>query len=123
MNLYLAVGLVVGFGLLKDGPQGGFELTPIRGGAGPAAARLTRYERALLEQFNVQILGRVICGGAVNFSYKRNYVDMRIAIPKSWRDVYRYSPSGECLGWTRHDGAAATEFNAQEARSEASHHS
>jgi hypothetical protein len=103
---------LVGFGLLKDGPQDTFELTPIRGGAGPVAARLTRFERALLEQFNVQILGRLICSGSVNFSYKRNYVDMRVAIPKSWRDVYRYSPTGECLGWTRHDGAAATEFNA-----------
>lgn len=102
---------LVGFGLLKDGPEGSFDLKPLRG-AGPPAARLTRFERSLLEQFNVQVLGRLAYAGAVNFTYKRNYVDMRVAIPKSWRDVYRYSPTGECIGWTRHDGAAATEFNA-----------
>jgi len=102
---------LAGFGLLKDGPEGSFDLKPLRG-AGPLAARLTRFERALLEQFNVQVLGRLAYAGAVNFTYKRNYVDMRVAIPKSWRDVYRYSPTGECIGWTRHDGTAATEFDA-----------
>jgi hypothetical protein len=103
---------LVAMGLLKDGPEGAFDLTPIQGGAGPAASRLTRFERALLEQFNGQILGQLVCGGAVNFSYKRNYVDPRVAVPKAWRDVYRYSPMGECIGWTRRDGAAVTEFNA-----------
>ena len=102
---------LAGFGLLKEGPELSFDLTPLRQGAGPIAERLTRFEQALLAQFNAQILGRVVYTGVVNFSYKRNYVDMRIAIPKAWRDVYRYNPAGECIGWTRYDGAAATDFN------------
>ena len=104
---------LVGFGVLKEGPEGSFDLKPLREGAGPAAARLTRFERSLLEQFNAQILGPLAWQGIVGFTFKRNYVDMRIAMPKSWRDVYRYSPTGECIGWTRYDGAAATEFNAR----------
>lgn len=103
---------LVGFGLLKDGPADRFDLTPLRPGDGPATARLTAFERALVEQFNAAVLGRLVYGGAVTFSYKRNYVDMRIALPKPWRDVYRYGPKGEPLGWTRYDGAAAVEMNA-----------
>ena len=104
---------LAGFGLLKDAAGDAFDLRPARDGPDPATARLTAFEKGLVEQFNGQVLGRVIFAGTVNFSTRRNYVDPRIATPKSWRDVYQYSPTGECLGWTRYDGASAAEFNAE----------
>jgi hypothetical protein len=102
---------LVAWGLLKDASGDGWELTPVRDGKAPAAERLTAFERGLIEQFNADCLGRVFPGNAVTVSYKRNYVDQRIALPKSWRDVYKYAPSGECLGWTRYDGTGRTEFS------------
>lgn len=102
---------LAGFGLLKEGPPDTWNLTPVRDGQGPAADRLTLYERALLAQFNAEVLSRLCLGGAATVSYKRNYVDPRIALPKSWRDIYRYNAAGDCIGWTRYDGAARTEFD------------
>jgi len=104
--------LLVAFGVACDAPGGKVELTPIRDGATPAAQRLTRFERAVAERFNGEVLGRVIFTGMVNITYERNYVDPRMAAAKSWRDVYRYNAKGECVGWTRYDGRApAAEFN------------
>jgi hypothetical protein len=88
-------------------------LTPLSDGRTPAAERLTAYEKALLQQFNADVLGRVFFGGPVTVAYKRNYVDPRIAVPKSWRDIYHYASDGQCLGWTRYDGSRRGEFNAQ----------
>ena len=103
---------LVGFGLIQEAPADAFNLRPARDGAAPAVARLTRYEQALLEQFNAEVLGRVVFPGTANFSTKRNYADPRLATPKTWRDVYRYGPKGDGIGWTRYDGQRATEFNA-----------
>ena len=102
---------LAGFGLLKDQPGPAVELKPISEGPAPAALRLTRFEQALLERFNGEVLGRAVFAGIVTFSYEPNYVDPRIAASKSWRDVYQYNAKGECVGWTRYDGQAATEFN------------
>ncbi|MBM4018387.1 MAG: hypothetical protein FJ288_08700 [Planctomycetes bacterium] len=103
---------LVAFGLLKDGPLESWDLTPVRAGAGTAAERLTASERVLLAQFAAEVLSRIFTPAAATVSYKRNYVDPRISVAKSWRDVFRYGPTGECIGWTRYDGSARTEFNA-----------
>ena len=102
---------LIAWGLLRDAPGDAFELAPVRKGASGDASALTRYEKALLDQFNGQVLGALVYPGLVNLSYKRNYVDPRLATPKTWRDVYRYAPNGECLGWTRYDGENQTEFD------------
>ena len=104
---------LVKFGLLADGPPEAWELRPLREGLTPADQRLTRYERALLEQFHAEILGRLIYPGIVNFSTRRIYVDKRLMTPRTWRDVYHYDPKGECLGWTRYDEQGTTRFNAE----------
>jgi hypothetical protein len=97
---------LVAMGLLKDGPAGGWDLTPLRG-----PDRLTAYEKALLEQYAGAMLGQLYFGGLVIFTYNRNYVDPRLAPAKTWRDVYRYSPTGEATGWTRYDDRGPREFN------------
>ena len=100
------------WGLLKDAAGESFELQPVRPGAGPPAERLTAYEKALIAQFNADLMNRLLYPGTVNVSWKRNYVDPRMSVPKTWRDVYRYDPQGSGIGWTRYDGERATEFNA-----------
>jgi hypothetical protein len=57
-------------------------------------------------------MNRLLYPATVNVSWKRNYVDPRMSVPKTWRDVYRYDPQGSGIGWTRYDGERATEFNA-----------
>jgi hypothetical protein len=100
------------WGLLRDSPGGDFVLQTVRGAATPESDKLTRFEKALLEQFNGDLANRLLFAGTVNCSWKRNYVDPSISAPKSWRDLYRYDPQGNCLGWTRYDGEKVTEFNA-----------
>jgi hypothetical protein len=99
------------FHVLDDAAGTAWKLRPLREGSAPAEQRLTRYEQALVEQFNAEVLGRLVFAGIVNVSYARNYVDVRLALPKTWRDVYQYGPQGECLGWLRYDGEGTTEFN------------
>ncbi|MCX7935365.1 MAG: hypothetical protein N3A66_08915, partial [Planctomycetota bacterium] len=41
-----------------------------------------------------------------------NYVDPTVALPKSWRDEYRYAPDGALLGWTRFRGDKRQDFDA-----------
>jgi hypothetical protein len=103
---------LAGWGLLKEPVGDRFELQPIRAGAAPAAERLTVYERGLVAQFNGDLLGRLLYPGAVNCSWKRNYVDPHMSVPKLWRDVYHYDAQGNSLGWARYDAQRATEFNA-----------
>jgi hypothetical protein len=39
-----------------------------------------------------------------------HYVDPMIALPKSWRDKYRYDRNGQLAGWTRIRGSQEEEF-------------
>lgn len=41
-----------------------------------------------------------------------NYSDPLVALPKAWRDEYRYDEAGQLIGWTRHRGDATEEFTA-----------
>jgi hypothetical protein len=103
---------LAGWGLLKEAPGDRFELQPVRPGAAPAAERLTAYEKALVAQFNGDLVNRLLLPGTINASWKRNYVDPRISVPKTWRDVYHYDAQGRGAGWTRYDGERALDFNA-----------
>jgi hypothetical protein len=100
----------VGFGLFKDAPGTDIALETLRGGSAADPQKLTRFEKTLLEQFNGELLNRLLYPGVVNCSYARNFVDPRLASPKSWRDVYRYDPQGDLLGWARWDGERKAEF-------------
>ena len=118
---------LVRYGLLKNTPRDMFVLLPIldagHAGAGtstapsqpaaaPNTAGLTTFEKCLVQRFNAEILSNAAYPGVVNSDFKRNFVSPAIASPKSWRDVYHYDAAGKCAGWTRYDGEAVTEFNA-----------
>lgn len=47
---------------------------------------------------------------------RANFVDPRLALAKTWRDVYRYAPDGRLIGWTRHTGDKTETFTADGAR-------
>jgi hypothetical protein len=74
---------------------------------------LTNFEKGMVERINSILLNRVLFPGIIGSSWKRNYVDSRIASKKDWRDVYVYSPDGTCIGWKRFHSAGISEFNAE----------
>jgi hypothetical protein len=80
--------------------------------APPLADGLTRYERAMIQQFNAHLLTGVLYPGLVSPSSKAYYADPMLTAPKAWRDVYHYSPAGDLIGWTRYDGVKPEVFNA-----------
>jgi YD repeat-containing protein len=65
----------------------------------------------MLARCNGELLAASIPG--IRHEFRVNLVDFRLSSPKVWRDVYHYSADGRPTGWTRYDGAAATEFNAR----------
>jgi hypothetical protein len=103
---------LLGFGLVKNIEGLVPELKTLRSGKAPLGERMTSYEKALLERFNAVILADVAYPGVISQSWQVNFVDARIAVPKTWRDVYQYSATGVSLGWTRYDGERASGFNA-----------
>jgi hypothetical protein len=72
----------------------------------------TDYERGQLARHHGKLLADVVFAGAVSAASGPNFVDQRLAVPKDWRDVYRYDAKGRYLGWTRYAAAAApVDFN------------
>jgi hypothetical protein len=70
------------------------------------------FERGQLARYHGALLAEVAFAGAVAMSSGPNYVDLRLAVPKEWRDVYLYDSKGRYLGWTRYAaGADPVEFN------------
>ena len=49
--------------------------------------------------------------GAAQAVFRSNYVDHRLTAAREWRDVYRYDPRGDFLGWTRHGSDEVQSFN------------
>jgi YD repeat-containing protein len=96
---------LVGMGVATGVKGNALELRPLRPGA------WTDYEKAMLERFHAAVLRHLLYPGVLNESYQVNLVDFRLTAPKAWRDVYRYDAKGRLLGWTRYDGAKATDFN------------
>jgi len=80
-------------------------------GDGPAIERFSAYQQAELGRFHGELLAALLPG--VQFEYRRNLVDFRLTLPKTWRDVYEQSDRGETLGWTRYEETGTrTEFAA-----------
>lgn len=99
---------LVNLGILKTGDA--FALDSIRPGPGPAAERLTRYERNQLERFHGELIAGLIYPKVITYSFKENFVDQRLSAHKAWRDVYHYDDKGNGLGWTRLDGTTTQQF-------------
>lgn len=48
---------------------------------------------------------------SIDYTNRKNYTDPIIALPRNWKDVYQYSPTGTLLGWQRLvDGKPVAEF-------------
>ena len=104
---------LVMWGVLADGKDDAFELTPARKGPGAAAQRMTAYERMLIRRVNAELIGALLLPGRVEASFKTNYVDPQLAAAKSWRDVYDYDARGQLAGWRRYDANGVSTFNAE----------
>jgi hypothetical protein len=96
-------------GLIEKSDSLRLTLRPVRAGEGPRAERLTEYEKSLLGYFHSVALGEVLFPGLVQTRWVHNFVDQRLAVPKEWRDLFRYEGS-RLLGWVRYEGGKATEF-------------
>lgn len=86
-------------------------LTPMLPGKTLADAKWTTFELAQLEAFHASLLAELAFPGALQFEYRTNYVDQRLSVPREWRDVHRYDPKGEWIGWTRYSGDGVQLFN------------
>lgn len=93
-------------GLVKSGDDIPGELTLI------APPRATRFEQAMLERCNGELLAHVFFPGVVTAPFKVNYVQPELAEPPEWRDVYRYAADGTPQGWIRYGAGEPQEFNA-----------
>lgn len=107
------------WGVVRDSPGLGLQLTPLQEGSAPVEERLTRFEKALLARFHAVFLSQVAFPNVVSFTFTPNYVDPQLTAAKFWRDVYRYDATGGSTGWTRFDGQQRIEFNAEGLRVEA----
>ena len=72
--------------------------------------KLTTYERNRIEQLNIAVLQSVVYPGILDWQFRRNFVDWRIASQKTWRDVYHYDDKRRLTGWTRHRATGTEEF-------------
>lgn len=101
------------FGVAEDRDGSMFRLKPVREGGDPLAARLTRYEKGMIERLNAVVLSRIVFPGFLQSEWQENFVDQRITSIKGWRDVYRYAPDGTPLGWRRYQAGGVSEYNAE----------
>ena len=99
------------YGIVAMAGQRHMELAPVLPGDKPVADRLTRYQKAMLAQSAGALLAASIPG--VRHEFRANVIDSRLSTPGTWRDLYHYGADGTPTGWTRYDGAAASDFTAR----------
>jgi len=76
----------------------------------PHAGGLSPYHRSRIEQLNIAIMQSIVYGDLLAWRWRPNFVPPRIATPKNWRDVYRYTPDGRLIGWTRYRPNSKEQF-------------
>ncbi len=84
------------------------ETRPFNDGAGV----LMGYHRNRIQQLNIAILHSMVYPGLLEWRWRGNFVDPRIVTPRTWRDVYRYTPDGRLVGWARFRGDRKEHFTA-----------
>jgi len=85
---------------------------PFPDGLEPGKGGLMGYHRNRIEQLNIAIMQSMVYPGLFEWRWRPNFVDPQIATPKAWRDVYRYTPDGRLIGWTRYRGDRKEHFTA-----------
>ena len=101
------------FGVAENFDGFPIHLKLAREGESAIAERLTRFEKEMLERLNSAVISHIVFPGIVEGSWRKNYVDYRIASEKEWRDVYRYSEAGKRTGWLRYQPDGIKEFNTE----------
>lgn len=86
-------------------------LTPLLPGKALADAKWTQFERSQLEWLHASLLAELAFPGGLQVNYRTNYVDHRLSVPREWRDVYRYDPKGQFIGWMRYSATGVHVFN------------
>jgi hypothetical protein len=86
-------------------------LTPLRPGKSLEDTKWTKFEQAHLEWLHATMLNEFAFPGMTQVWWHANYVDQRLGAPREWRDLYRYAPGGEPIGWTRHSADGVQAFN------------
>ena len=89
-NLDPARHRLIGLGIYRALPRGGWKLHSIRSGNLPVTQRLTGYERLEIQRFQLILVTNVLFPAVVVRDYKTNYVDDRIAHPQPIWDVFTY---------------------------------
>lgn len=112
-RLRAALERALSIGLFKELDENKFELCSMRPGDGPAAKRLTPFERHEVQRFNLALMRDVLFRDFLYWKEINNFVDRRLVPSKDWRDVYRYDAGGDLTGWSRYDGRTVQEFTAQ----------
>jgi hypothetical protein len=72
---------------------------------------LTEADRYYLRQLHLTVVSQVLLPGFLQRSPAPLFVDRRVSSIKLWRDVYRYTSSGEPDGWVRHMDGRTYRFN------------
>jgi len=101
----IATGVIAGI------PGRAVKLRPALEGGDPASLRLTNYEKKMMHRLTASALAELLLPGAVKNTPTSDFVDWRIAAPKSWRDLYHYDDAGHMTGWTRYADKRVTHFN------------
>jgi hypothetical protein len=99
---------LIALGIVRETNAPLFELLPLLDGKAPAAERLSKWQRAQLARFHAEVLASALPG--VAHEYRPWLTDFRLALPKAWRDVYRYAGKGEPTGWKRYEESGSTDF-------------
>jgi len=76
-----------------------------------SADMLTTADRYYLRQLHLTVLSHVLLAGFLQRSAAPLFVDQRLSTPKAWRDVYRYTSTGERDGWVRHHQGRTYRFD------------
>jgi hypothetical protein len=104
---------LVQLGIVTAEPGKALVLRPVLPGAGAAEERLGVFSKAMLEEFNAVVLAELVLPGLVGHTFRTNFVDARLTVPKAWRDVYHHA-GDRLTGWTRyHLGGRVSEFTAE----------
>lgn len=99
------------YGIIKTKQDHVVKITPIRSGSGTLEDRLTKFEYAQIKNLNATVLSSLFFPGIISSTFKVNFVDQRLTIPKFWRDVYHYTKDGQLTGWTRYSERGNAAFN------------
>jgi hypothetical protein len=61
----------------------------------------TPFDQEMFIWLNAERLSHIVFPDALHVQRLVNYVDVRLSLPRVWRDVYLYDGAGQNIGWVR----------------------